>query len=250
MAVLLADDRLAGFNHLIDELIGDWNAVGHRPAALGFLARAQDDIAGRFLQHVDARILGTGQVSGGFDDLAQKQVRLAGLGYGAADVEQGAQFLVAAAQLLDIGAQFVDALPFARLDRGLPKGIQKGLDDVVGFAGFEEEIFDAEAEQIPRKFRVDPAGHHDGRRGFPLIPPLAQSGDLQALQLGQVDRQNIRRGRIRPGDFGRESPREKDFTHEPLAGFRHIREDEHPRKGLTDISGLGWCSSHAENRLR
>ena len=211
-----------------------------RPPWASLLARRMIS-SGSFLQHVDARILGPGQVGGGFDNLAKEQVRLAGLGDGPADVDQGTQFFVAAAQLFDVHAQFVDVLAFAGRDRGLAKGVQQGLDDVVGFAGLEEEIFDAEAEQIAREFGVDPAGHDDRRCGFALFAPLAQAGDLQALHLSQLDREHIRRGRIRPGDLGREPPREQDFAHKPLAGFRHVREDEHPRKGLTDVSGFGWC---------
>ena len=46
------------------------NAVGHRPAAPGFLARSQDDVSGRFFEHVYARILRPGQICSCFHDLA------------------------------------------------------------------------------------------------------------------------------------------------------------------------------------
>jgi hypothetical protein len=146
LAAFLADDRLSGFNDLVDKFIGNGDSVGHRPAALSFLARAQDDVAGSVLEHVDARVFGAGQIRGGFHDLTQEEIRLAGLGDGAADIEQRPKFFIAAAQLLDIGAEFIHALPLARLHGGLAEGIQDGLDDIVGLAGLEEEIFDAEPE--------------------------------------------------------------------------------------------------------
>ncbi len=228
----MADDRLPGFHHLVDELIRDRDAIGHCPPALGFLTRPQDDVARSFLEHVNSRVLRAGEVGGGLHDLPQQQIRLAGLGDGSADVEQRTQLLITAAQLFEVETQLADALPFALLDGGLVEHIHDGLDDIVGFAGLEEEIPDAEVEKFPRELRVDAAGHDDSRRRIPLFPALAHSRHLQPLQLGEVDGHHVGRGRIRAGYLGGKPPWQQDFAHQPLAGFGHIREHEHPRKGL------------------